>query len=43
MSTEKFPISFDDTWEKAGYTERRNAIRTFLAFIANFKLAQGFE
>ena len=43
MSSEKFPINFDDIWEKAGYTERKNATRAFLACIANFKLVEGFE
>ncbi len=43
MSSEKFPISFDDIWEKAGYTERVYAVRAFQKCVASFNLKRGSE
>ncbi len=43
MSSEKFPIIFDEIWEKAGYKNRKHGIDTFRACVQNFNLTEGLE
>jgi len=43
MCSEKFPINFDDIWEKAGYNNRKHGVDAFKACIQNFNLTEGLE
>jgi hypothetical protein len=43
MSTEKFPISFDDIWEKAGYDHKWKAKSAFSRCVVNFGLQEAID
>ena len=43
MSSERFPIDFDNIWEKAGYKNRKHAVDAFKACVQNFNLTEGLE
>jgi phage anti-repressor protein len=42
-SSEKFPINFDDIWEKAGYDHKWKAKSAFSRCVVNFGLQEGID